>query len=106
MSEPTQGDVLVKLSDTHLMLSDPEQDIRDRTVIDQHGDEVGHVSALFIDTEENKVRILQVGAGGFLGMGERHFLIPVEAVSSVNPDEVRIDQPREHVANSPAFDPT
>ncbi len=106
MSQHTPGDVLVKLSDTHLMLSDPEQDIRDRTVIDQNGDEIGHVSGLFIDPGEKKVRVLEVAAGGFLGLGERHFLVPVEAVSGVTQDEVRIDQTREHVANSPAYDPT
>lgn len=105
MADNTQDDVLVKLSDANLMLSDPSQDIRDRKVIDQHGDDIGHVSGLFIDKGEKKVRMLQVGAGGFLGLGERHFLVPVEAVSSVEGDEVRINQTRERVVNSPPYDP-
>lgn len=68
-------DVLVQLSDTNLTLSDPNEDIRDRKVTDQHGADIGHVSGLFIDRDEKKVRMLQVAAGGFLGLGERHFLV-------------------------------
>lgn len=105
MAENTENDVLVKLSDANLMLADPSQDIRERKVLDQHGDEIGHVSGLFVDKDEEKVRMLQVGAGGFLGLGERHFLVPVEAISSVEADEVRINQTRERVVNSPPYDP-
>jgi len=106
MAEQTEDDdVLVRLTDADLMLADPSQDIRDRKVIDQHGDDIGHVSGLFVDKDEKKVRILEVAAGGFLGLGERHFLIPVEAVSSVEKDDVRINQTRERVGNSPPYDP-
>jgi len=49
--------------------------------------------------------MLQVVAGGFLGLGERHFLIPVEAVSSITRDGVRISQTLEHIVNSPPYDP-
>ncbi len=105
MSEHTQNDILVKLSDAHLVLSDPDQDIRNRKVIDRHGEEIGHVSGLFVDKLENKLRMLQVGAGGFLGLGDRHFLVPVDAVTSVSEDEVHIDQTREKVVNSPVYDP-
>ncbi len=105
MAEHSPDDVLVKLTDTDLMLSDPSEDIRDHKVIDQHGDDIGHVSGLFVDKDQKKVRMLQVAAGGFLGLGERHFLVPVEAVSSVKEDEVRISQTRERVVNSPVYDP-
>jgi hypothetical protein len=30
------------------------------------------------------VRFLHVGAEGFLGIGEKHFLIPVEAMSGIS----------------------
>jgi sporulation protein YlmC with PRC-barrel domain len=101
----THDNVLVKLSDASLMLSDPTQDIRDRKVIDQDGDDIGHVSGLFVDKDQKKIRILQVAAGGFLGLGERHFLIPVEAISSITKDDVRINHTRERVVNSPPYDP-
>jgi hypothetical protein len=47
-----------------------------------------------------------VSAGGFLGVGKKHFLIPVEEVSrDVGEDRVRVNQNREKVLNSPEFDP-
>lgn len=105
MTENAQDELLVKLSDAGLTVSDPSADIRGRKVIDEHGDAIGDVSALFIDKGERKVRMLQVDAGGFLGLGERHFLIPAEAVAGVTRNEVRIKQTREHVTNSPAYEP-
>jgi sporulation protein YlmC with PRC-barrel domain len=94
-----------KLNDTRLELDDTREDIRGRTVIDQLGVRVGHVSNLFVDNDERKVRMLEVKAGGFLGFGERHVLIPVETVARVEKHVVRVDQTREHVLNSPAYDP-
>lgn len=82
-----------KLNDTRLELDDTREDIRGRTVIDQLGVRVGHVSNLFVDND------------GFLGFGERHVLIPVETVARVEKHVVRVDQTREHVLNSPAYDP-
>ncbi|BDP44154.1 photosystem reaction center subunit H (plasmid) [Deinococcus aetherius] len=105
MTQDTGDHVLIRLSDTDLTLSQQGEDIRDRKVVDRHGDEIGHVSALFVDPREKRVRMLQVGAGGFLGLGERHFLLPVEAVTRVTRDEVHVDQTRERVVNSPRYDP-
>lgn len=101
MPEP----VLLRLSDTDLAILDTEEDVRGRRVVDQDGEEVGHVEDLLVDTEHNKVRFLQVTTGGFLGLGETTFLIPVEAVTEVKEDTVRINQSRAHVAKSPKYDP-
>ncbi|MGH7756366.1 MAG: PRC-barrel domain-containing protein, partial [Vulcanimicrobiaceae bacterium] len=106
MTQSGQTDVLVKLSAANLTLADPTQDIRHRNVVDQNGAAIGHVSELFVDRGKRTLRMLQVAAGGFLGLGERHFLIPIEAVASVTPDEVRINRTCEHVVNSPAYDPS
>lgn len=96
---------LVKLSDTDLTVADTSIDVRGRTVIDRAGDEIGEVDDLLIDEVESKVRMLRVASGGFLGIGERTFLIPVEAVTRIDAEHVHIDQTREHVAGSPAYDP-
>ena len=84
-------DRLVKLGDTKLVLSDPSDDIRDRTVIDPDGDEIGNVSAVHICKEESKIRFLQLGVGDFLGLGERQFLVPVEDVTRVTENVVHIN---------------
>jgi sporulation protein YlmC with PRC-barrel domain len=96
---------LVKLGDTDLTVADPLEDIRGRTVVDRGGEEIGHVDALLIDDRDNKVRFLQVAAGGFLGIGERTFLIPVDAVVRVDADRVAVHQTRERIVGSPAYDP-
>lgn len=98
-------DLMVKLSDSNLTLSDPKMDIRGSAVVDRHGDDIGHVNDLFIDTDENKVRLMEVGAGGFLGLGERHFLVPVDAITRVEQGKIHINQARDHVVASPAYDP-
>ena len=105
MSHPTQ-DLLVKLVDTDLTLSNPMDDIRGRKVMDSYGDEIGHVSALFVDQAERKIRLMQVGAGGFLGLGERQFLIPIEDVTRTTESAVHINHSRDHVIKSPDFDPS
>ena len=43
-------------------------DIRTTKVLDRHGEAIGHVSDLFVDQNEKKLRMLQVAAGGFLGL--------------------------------------
>ncbi|AZI44202.1 PRC-barrel domain containing protein [Deinococcus psychrotolerans] len=97
--------LLEKLGDTNLTLSNPSDDIRSHKVVDANGEALGHVSALFTDKKNRKVRFLQVGAGGFLGMGEREFLVPIEDLSSTSRAEVRINHSRDHVVAAPHFDP-
>ncbi len=101
-----QNATLIKLGDTDLTVRDPADDVRGRKVVDRNGEEVGTVDALLIDRQEAKVRFLLVGAGGFLGLGERHFLIPVDAVTRIDPDHVHVDQTRERVVGAPAYDPS
>jgi hypothetical protein len=96
---------LVKLSDTGLVLADRTQDIRGYKVRDSHHEEIGHVSGLFIDREQRKVRLLEIRAGGFLGIGERHFLLPCDAITSVEHDAVDVDETRDRIVGSPVYDP-
>jgi hypothetical protein len=80
-------------------------------MIDQNDDEIGNVSDLLIEPDEAKVRIPEITAKGFLGLDERRFLVlvlvlvPVEVASSVTQDELRINQTRELLLNSPAYGP-
>jgi sporulation protein YlmC with PRC-barrel domain len=105
MDTTTTTRTLQPLSESDLMVADPAEDIRDRTVFDRNGDEVGRVDDLLIDGEESKVRFIRLGAGGFLGIGEDHFLIPVDAITGIDERGVHIDQTREHVAGGPKYQP-
>jgi sporulation protein YlmC with PRC-barrel domain len=96
---------LVRLEDVALEVADPADDVRGRKVVDSNGDEVGKVDGLIIDEAERAVRFLEVGSGGFLGLGEHKRLVPVEAITGVDQDAVHISPERTHVAGGPAYDP-
>jgi sporulation protein YlmC with PRC-barrel domain len=107
VNNATSGDrALQNLSGSNLILANPDLDIRGRAVVDRHGVEIGHVSDLFVDASERKVRMLQIRTGGgFLGIGDRHVLLPVDAIASVAKDTVHVNETRDRVVNSPAYDP-
>lgn len=96
---------LIDLTDTALALAEPADDLRGRTVVDLNGDEVGDVDGLIIDETERRARFLQVGSGGFLGLGEKKQLVPVDAITDVDDDVVQISTERTHVAGGPVYDP-
>jgi sporulation protein YlmC with PRC-barrel domain len=97
---------LVKMSDSHFRLEEPWQDIRDLDVYDINGEQIGTVEDLYVDRDSRLPRFLDVSAGGFLGMGKKHFLIPVEEASrEVGEDRVTVTQNRDKVVDSPDFDP-
>jgi len=93
------------LSDAQLTVAHPDEDVRGRKVLDKAGEEIGTVDDLMIDDNEKKVRLLLVASGGFLGIGETKFLIPIDAVTKITSDAVHIDRTREHVAGGPGYDP-
>jgi sporulation protein YlmC with PRC-barrel domain len=97
--------MMIKLSDTSFVFTDPAEDIRGRKVIDSNREEIGAVDDLFIDQVEEKVRFLEVSAGGFLGVGDTKFLIPVDSITGINANVVHIDKTREHVAGAPRYSP-
>jgi len=63
------------------------------------------VEDLYVDRETRLASYLVVSAGGFLGVGKKTFLVPVEEVSrDVGEERVTITVPKEKVVNSPEFD--
>lgn len=74
------GADLVKLGGSDITLEAPEHDIRGHEVFDDSGENVGRVEELYVNEEERMVRFLETRAGSELGVGNRCFLIPVEAI--------------------------
>ena len=105
MSERTRQGDLIKLSDSDRTLKDPSQDLRDKDAYDSKGEHIGTVEHLYMDRQTKEVRYLGVGVGGFLGMGEKHFLLPLEAIADVSDDRVTLNQEREKITGSPDYDP-
>ncbi|MFE0529566.1 PRC-barrel domain-containing protein [Micromonospora parva] len=97
--------ILVKLGDSRQMIADAEQDVRGRRVLDADGDDLGKIDDLLIDREKHKVRFLRVEHGGILGIGATATFLPVEAISDVTDDAVRVDLTREKIEQAPTYDP-
>lgn len=97
---------MVKMEDSELTLANSDEDIRGHSVVDSSGEDIGDVKDLLIDEDEAKVRFLQVGSGGFLGLGEETFLIPVDAITHIDNNTVRVNLTRDRVSQGPTYDPT
>ncbi len=95
---------LIKLRDSDLPRGETAKALLDTDVYDRDGEKMGTVKDLYVDTEDEDVRFLDVGAGGFLGLGEKHFMIPMEAVTDTSGSGVTIGQSREKVEGSPELD--
>ncbi|QHE72721.1 PRC-barrel domain-containing protein [Rhodococcus sp. WAY2] len=96
---------LIDLDDTTLTLANPLEDIRGEKVYDREGHEIGNVDGLLVDEQENRVRFLRIGSGGFLGLGKTKRLIPVDAITRREAGEVHIDRTKDNVAGSSPYDP-
>jgi len=82
---------LHRLHDIGETVSNPDEDVRGRKVLDTMGKEIGTVEGLMVDDAQNKVRFLRVEAGGFLGIGATHL--------------VTIDRGGEQLRGAPRYDP-
>ena len=103
MRHPTSAGIgLVRLGESSFVAANPENDLRGKDVYDPLGQRIGGVEDLYIDRQEREVRFLEVGAGGFLGIGEKRFLVPVEAVTQVTEDRVTIEPERIQKVEGPA----
>ena len=96
---------LRRLSDTELDVAAKAQDIRGREVRDAANEKIGKVNDLLIDDREKRVRFLEVASGGVFGIGADKLLVPVDAVTGVEKDCVRISQSRDNVGRAPRYDP-
>ena len=98
---------IFKLSNSDFHLEEPWQDIRGFNVYDVYGEQIGTVEDFYVDREAHVTRFLDVSAGGFLGIGKKHFLLPVEEVARDASEEERVtvNHDRDKVLNSPDFDP-
>jgi sporulation protein YlmC with PRC-barrel domain len=106
MESSGQRSNLAKLSELDVPLEESWQDIRDLEVYDVADEQIGSVADLYVDREARRPRYLVVSAGGLLGVGKKHFLVPVEEVSrDVGEERVTIMVSRLKVLNSPEFDP-
>ena len=106
MESGQQRSTLTKLSEFDLPLEESWQDMRGLDVYDITDEQIGSVQDIYVDREVRLPSYLVVSAGGLLGVGKKHFVVPVEEVSrDVGEDRVTVMVPKEKVLNAPQFDP-
>ena len=103
MNNQTCGRI-VKFSEGELELGNPAEDVRGRTVFDAYGDPIGIVHELMIDQVDRRVRLICVQTHGFVGRGNDGLLVPVEAITRVSNDSVRLDRDVDQVIAAPPCD--
>jgi sporulation protein YlmC with PRC-barrel domain len=74
-------------------------------VVSRTGESLGKVEELMIDLENGRVAYAVLSFGGFLGVGDKLFAIPFDALE-LDPENKRfvLDVPREKLEKAPGFD--
>src|SRR3990172_4561231 len=77
-------------------------------VINTSGEQLGTIKELMIDLEDGQIAYAVLSFGGFLGLGDKLFAIPLEALTfgsrSSEDQTVILDVDREVLKNAPGFD--
>lgn len=74
-------------------------------VINAEQEHLGRIEDLVIDTRDNRVAYAILSFGGVLGLGDKHFAIPWEALSFDLSEKVAVlDMDKDRLKNAPGFD--
>jgi len=74
-------------------------------VVNPNGEELGTLKELMIDLDEGRVNYAVLSFGGFLGMGDKLFAIPWEALSlNAEDHSFTLNVDKELLENAPGFD--
>ena len=74
-------------------------------VTNASGEDLGKVEDLMVDTATGNVDYAVVSFGGFLGMGDKLFAVPLEAMTTDTENhEFIINVPKDRLENAPGFD--
>ena len=69
------------------------------------GEELGHLEEIMLDLDSGHVAYAVLSAGGFLGLGEKYFAIPWQALSvDTENKEIVLDVSKDKLENAPGFD--
>ncbi|RPJ16186.1 MAG: PRC-barrel domain containing protein [Chloroflexi bacterium] len=77
-------------------------------VINTAGEPLGNIKELMIDLEDGQIAYAVLSFGGFLGLGDKLFAIPLEALTfgsrSSEDHTVILDMDKEVLKSAPGFD--
>jgi sporulation protein YlmC with PRC-barrel domain len=74
-------------------------------VVNRTGENLGKIEELMLDLEKGRVAYAVLSFGGFMGMGDKHFAIPFEALKlDTNREHFTLDVDKDKLKNAPGFD--
>ena len=80
----------------------PQRELRERSVFDPEGSLIGHVANVYVD-DDGRFRFVEVAVGGFMGLGKKHHLVPVEALAEAEPGSITLTVDRQTVQSAPTL---
>ena len=79
--------------------------LKDQDVVNGANEDIGTIEDFMIDLESGRVNYAVLSFGGFLGMGDKLFAIPYEALKMDSENErFVLDVPKERLEKAPGFD--
>ena len=79
--------------------------VKSDKIIDRHGDDLGKIEDLMIDTSDGHIEYAVLSFGGFLGMGDKLFAIPWSALQLDTENECfTLDVDKDRLKDAPGFD--
>ena len=75
------------------------------SVVNRAGENLGKIEELMLDLEKGRVAYAVLSFGGFMGMGEKLFAVPFEALKlDASREHFTLDVDKEKLKNAPSFD--
>ena len=74
-------------------------------VVNTDGEQLGNIKDLVIDLDDAQIAYAVLSFGGFLGLGDKLFAIPLEALTfDPRENQVVLDVDKDVLKNAPGFD--
>lgn len=74
-------------------------------VVNAQGEDLGKIEDFMLDLENGRIRYAVLSFGGFLGMGDKLFAIPPDALRiDTKSERVILDVDKSRLENAPGFD--
>jgi hypothetical protein len=80
----------------------PQRELRQRGVFDSKDSLIGYVDNVYVDDDGN-YWFVDVATGGFMGLGAKHRLVPVEAIAEGDPGSITLTVDQQTIESAPTF---
>jgi hypothetical protein len=85
----------------------PHHDLRQKRVLDSGYRSIGQVENLYVENlyvdEDMELHFVDVATSGFMGLGTKHHLVPVEAIASEDVGSITLAVDQQAVESTPTY---